>query len=216
MSEMEVTVIKEYGVVHHRNALTPAEQKTMFDEVKPKVRCVSKNPGIFHASSGEPGSPHRNATLTALGDALFSRCAEAVTAELSAEEIAAEPSLKRLGDAASGANPPSVREVTGAAYPKGATMANHSDLDRPLYTMSVAVGDACEFTVGKRTIRPKPNERSGRPVTIQMMSGDAIYFDGGGVPHEVAHIIPDTAPAYFKRNPPAGVARISVLFREAC
>jgi hypothetical protein len=49
-----------------------------------------------------------------------------------------------------------------------------------------------------------------------MMSGDAIYFDGGGVPHEVAHIIPDTAPAYFKRNPPAGVARISVLFREAC
>lgn len=111
-------MIKEYGVVHLRNALTPAEQKTMFDEVKPKVRCVSKNPGIFHASSGDLGSPHRNATLTALGDALFSRCAEAVTAELSAEEIAAEPSLKRLGDAASGANPPQREGGDGRCLPE--------------------------------------------------------------------------------------------------
>jgi hypothetical protein len=176
---MEVTVIKEYGVVHLRNALTPAEQKTMFDEVRGKVRCVGKNPGIFHASSGAPGSPHRNEILTTLGEALFSRCAEAVTAVLSTEEIEIEPSLKRLGDAASGAIPPNVKEVTGAAYPHYATMGNHSDLDRPLYTMSVAIGDACEFTVGKPTSRPKRNERSGRSVTIKMESGDAIYFDGG-------------------------------------
>ena len=196
---LAITVIKEYGVVHLRNALTPAEQKTLFDEVKPKVRCVGQNPGIFHASSGAPGSPHRNPILIDLGDAL-----------------AAEPSLKRLGDAASGVNPPRVAQVTGAAYPKGAVLANHADLDQPLYTLSVAMGDACEFTVGKRTTRLKPNECSGCPVTLQMRSGDALYFDGGGVPHEVAHILPNTAPAYFQRNPPAGVARVSVLFREAC
>jgi len=214
---MEVTVIKEYGVVHLRNALTPSEQQAMFDEIRHNVRCVGKNPGIFHASSGPTGNPHRNETLTRLGEALFSRCAAAVVAELPAEEIAIEPSLARLGAAASGARPPNVREVTGAAYPKGGTMSNHCDLDRPLYTMSVAVGDACDFTVGRRTPRPKGNERSGLPVTLRMESGDAIYFDGGGVPHEVAHIIPNTAPAFFKRNPPAGgVARISVLFREPC
>ena len=213
---LAITVIQEYGVVHLRNALTPAEQQTLFDEVKPKVRCVGQNPGIFHASSGAPGSPHHNPILTTLGDALFSRCAAAVTAALAADDIAAEPSLQRLGDAASGVNPPRVAQVTGAAYPKGAVLANHADLDRPLYTMSVAMGDVCEFTVGKRTTRPKPNERSGRPVTLQMRSGDALYFDGGGVPHEVAHILPNTAPAYFQRNPPAGVARVSVLFREAC
>ena len=95
-------------------------------------------------------------------------------------------------------------------------MNNHSDLDRPLYTMSVAVGDTCEFTVGKPTARPYKNERSGNPVTIRMRSGDAIYFDGGSVPHEVAKIEPDTAPAFFKRAATRDIARVSVLFREPC
>jgi len=79
------------------------------------------------------------------------------------------------------------------------------------------VGCSCEFTVGKPTARPHKNERSGDPVTILMASGDAIYFDGGAVPHEVSKINSiDTAPEFYRKNPPHGCARISVLFREPC
>ena len=87
--------------------------------------------------------------LHTLGELSFTRSAEAVVRELMAEDIAAEPSLKRLDDAASRENSPNVNTVTGASYKPGATMKNHSDLDRPLYTMSVVVGCSCEFTVGK-------------------------------------------------------------------
>ncbi len=210
----DVEIYKEYGCVHLKNALTNSEQKALFDEVRGQVRGVGDYPGTFHASSGPPGSKHRNDTLHTLGELLFSRCAEAVVSSLTPEEITAEQSLTRLAAAASGETPPSVNNVTGASYKPGATMVNHSDLDRPLYTMSVAVGDSCDFTIGKATARPKKNERSGKPVTIRMGSGDAVYFDGGGVPHEVTGIVAGTAPGFFDR--PNGVARIGVLFREDC
>lgn len=218
---MEVTIIKEYGVVHLSGALTLAEQEKLFNVVKGKVRGVGDAPGIFHASSGKQGSAHRIESLHSLGELLFSRCAHALVGSIgeggvTADEIEREPALRRLIDAASGKNPPNVNNVTGASYKRGAKMNNHSDLDRPLYTMSVAVGDTCNFTVGKPTSRPNKNERSGNPVTISMRSGDAIYFDGGSVPHEVAWIEPDTGPLFFKSSSPRDVARISILFREPC
>ena len=213
---MKFSIIKEYGVVHLSQALTPQEQKALLESVGSHARGVSAV-GIFHASSGAKNSPHRVENLHTLGEMLFTRCAEAVVENLTPEEVAQEPSLQRLADAASGVSPPNVSEVTGAAYKKGATMKNHSDLDRPLYSMSVAVGDACDFIVGKKTLRPKKNERSGRPVTIRMESGDAIYFDGGGVPHEVGRIVEGTAPPFFKKfGATKGLARISVIFREPC
>ena len=212
---MEVTIIEEFGVVHLQNALTLKEQVSLFQEVKGNMRGVGNYPGIFHASSGSPEAEHRNDMLHEFGELLFNRCAEAVVASsLTAEEIAAEPALKRLGEVASGGKPPVVNYVTGASYKPGATMTNHSDLDRPLYTMSVAVGNSCDFAVGKRTARPKKNERSGTPVTIKIKSGDVIYFDGGSVPHEVSQIDLNTAPAFYKKCEFKDVARISVLFRE--
>ena len=117
-------------------------------------------PELASLFAGAAGAPHRNEMLHNLGELLFTRSAEAVVSELDAVEIAAEPSLKRLGDAATGENPPNVNNVTGASYKPGATMNNHCDLDRPLYTMSVAVGCSCEFTVGKvrETLTRLPNQ----------------------------------------------------------
>ncbi|GMH93952.1 hypothetical protein TL16_g12764 [Triparma laevis f. inornata] len=214
---MEVNIIKQYGVVHLKGALTLKEQESLFNEVKDNVRGVGNYPGTSHASSGPPGSSHRNSTLHTLGELLFTRSAEAVVSSLTPLEISSSPSLARLGSAASGAIPPNVQSVTCATYKAGSTMVNHCDLDRPLYTMSVAVGDSCTFTVGLKTPRPYQNENSGPPKDILMSSGDAIYFDGGSVPHCVSSIIPGTAPEYYTRNKPKNnVVRISVLFREPC
>ncbi|GMI49310.1 hypothetical protein TrCOL_g11619 [Triparma columacea] len=218
---MEITIIKEYGVVHLSGAFTLGEQEELFNAVKGHVRGVGDAPGIFHASSGQQGSAHRVESLHNLGELLFSRCAEALVESIegggiTADEIQNEPALRRLSDAVSGKNPPNVNNVTGASYKRGAKMNNHSDLNRPLYTMSVAVGDTCDFTVGKPTARPYKNERSGKPVTISMQSGDSIYFDGGSVPHEVARLEPDTGPLFFKKGAPRDIARISILFREPC
>ncbi|GMH68772.1 hypothetical protein TrRE_jg10797, partial [Triparma retinervis] len=177
---MELSIIKEYGCVHLKNALTLTEQSSLLSLVSSNVRGVGTAPGIFHASSGT--GPHCVPPLHALGESLFTRCAEALSeavegGNITAGEVERDPSLKRLADLASGSRPPVISNVTGASYKPGSTMVNHSDLDRPLYTMSVAVGEACDFVVGRRTSRPKGNERSGRPVKVRMCSGDAIYFD---------------------------------------
>ena len=85
----------------------------------------------------------------------------------------------------------------------------------PLYTMSVALGDACDFVVGQRPKatpgRKWKNTRAGEPVTLRMASGDAIFFDGGSVPHAVPRIHKGSAPEFWRGF---GGARVSVLFRE--
>ena len=85
----------------------------------------------------------------------------------------------------------------------------------PLYTMSVALGDSCEFTIGRKTPTPHKNERAGKPVYMKMESGDAMFFDGGSVPHAVDRIVPGTAPEWWsKAKGTKNYARVSVLFRE--
>ena len=76
---------------------------------------------------------------------------------------------------------------------------------------------ATRFRSSQPTTRPHKNERSVQPVTISMVSGDAIYFDGGAVPHEDSRINKNATPEFYRKNPPPGcIARISVLFREPC
>ena len=87
-------------------------------------------------------------------------------------------------------------------------------MDRIFFTMSVALGDDIEFTIGKKTHRPMKNERSGVGKKLIMKSGDAIFFDGGSIPHEVGRILPDTAPTWWKDKKLAHGARCVVLFRE--
>ena len=80
-------------------------------------------------------------------------------------------------------------------------MMNHVDSDHIFFTMTLALGDDCEFVIGKKTNRPKRmSERYGKQKTIIMKSGDAVFFDGGSVPHEVTRIIPKTAPKWWNEH----------------
>ena len=92
-------------------------------------------------------------------------------------------------------------------------MHNHTDCEKSLNSMSVAIGDSCDFTVGQKTAKPHKNERYGTPIKVVMESGDALFFDGGFVPHAVGPINAGTAPQFFKKSDPS-FARVSLLFRE--
>ena len=79
----------------------------------------------------------------------------------------------------------------------------------------MALGDDCEFVIGKPTGRVKRlAERSGKERKIRMKSGDAIFFDGGSVAHQVKRIIPGTAPSWWEGSKVPNGARCVVLFRE--
>jgi hypothetical protein len=59
-------------------------------------------------------------------------------------------------------------------------MLNHTDSDNVLFSMTVALGDDCEFVIGEPTTRnpARLSERNGESRTIVMKSGDAVFFDG--------------------------------------
>ena len=106
-------------------------------------------------------------------------------------------------------------EVRGNYYRPDASLFNHTDGDQILFTMSMALGDDCAFTIGKKTGRPsRMNERNGKEKTIIMKSGDAIFFDGGSVPHQVTRVIPNTAPKWWEEEKVPNGSRCVVLFRE--
>jgi hypothetical protein len=44
-----------------------------------------------------------------------------------------------------------------------------------------------------------------------MQSGDAMFFDGGCIPHSVDGILKNSGPEWFKETK---CARVSLLFRE--
>ena len=64
----------------------------------------------------------------------------------------------------------------------------------------VALGEACTFVVGQRTDKLRRNERSGEPVTLRMESGDAMFFDGGSIPHKVGPLHAGTASKFFQQK----------------
>jgi hypothetical protein len=206
-----VVIVREFGVVLLRAALSESEQRALLAQVK--ARCVAGKD--FHVSSGVAGSAQRSEPLHALGEELFRRVASEVSSELLPAEIESEPSFRRLNLALTGEKPAIVSSVTGVVYgSRKLDLHNHTDLDRPLYTMSVALGDACDFTVGRKTARPHKRERSGEPFTLRMESGDAMFFDGGSVPHAVGPLHAGSGPAFWHKAKPQGVTRIGLLFRE--
>ena len=58
------------------------------------------------------------------------------------------------------------------------------------------------------------NERFGKEITIRMKSEDAIFFDGGTVPHQITRVIPNTAPKWWDEEKVPNGSRAIVLFRE--
>eukprot|EP00440_Ansanella_granifera_P028355 gb/GFBE01030814.1/.p1 GENE.gb/GFBE01030814.1/~~gb/GFBE01030814.1/.p1 ORF type:complete len:211 (+),score=33.27 gb/GFBE01030814.1/:1-633(+) len=206
-----VDPLQQYGVVHLRCALNEEEQHQLFAQIKDcfvRKSCRSGY-GNFLVSGNEGAT--RNDSVHELGDMLFARVAGEL-AQLTEEQLAL-PAWKRMVEAYSGNKPVVVHHVSGVNYSATGQMSNHIDCDRPLYTMSLALGDACDFTVGKPTAKPHRHENSGMPVTIRMESGDALFFDGGSVPHAVDRIHKDSAPKFWKRAN-LSCARVSILFRE--
>ena len=72
-----------------------------------------------------------------------------------------EPSYARLAKILSGEKPVNLNHIGGNCYLKSAVLKNHCDLPKQFFTMSVALGDDIDFSVGQKTNKPFPNERSG-------------------------------------------------------
>lgn len=209
--------LKKYGVIHLRGALSDLGQRDLWDLAKP---CVHDPLGraagfsVFEVSK-KGGKSKRVPAFDNYGALLFGVCADRLTQIISADVCAKEPSYQRLQDLASGARTLQLDEVRGLYYRQDASLLNHVDSDDILFTMSVALGDDCEFVIGQKTGRmSRLSERSGKPRSIRMKSGDAIFFDGGSVPHQVKRIIAGTAPKWWEKNKIPNGSRCVLLFRE--
>jgi len=122
---------------------------------------------------------------------------ESLKGKMTDEEMVKEPSFKRIHKIITGKKKANVEIVTGVNYQHHHKLSNHTDAKSQLFTMSVAIGNSCSFTVGKKTHNPHKKERSGKGVTLTMESGDAMFFDGGCNPHQVDCILKDTAPKFW-------------------
>jgi len=214
-------ISRQFGVVHMRKAFSETEQRQLFEMISSEIKTRPPSnpiPSNFHLSSGDVGAKQRNQPLHECGELLYSRVAAEVAKQLSPEELSSEPALARIARVHNGEQPVKVDHVSGVAYVAHSVLDNHQDGPMPLYTMSVALGDACDFVVGEKPAGRKPfkNLRAGEPITLRMESGDAIFFDGGSVPHGVPKIHKDSAPPFFRKLQSQGFqsARVSVLFRE--
>eukprot|EP00927_Polykrikos_kofoidii_P048764 TRINITY_DN42977_c0_g1_i1.p1 TRINITY_DN42977_c0_g1~~TRINITY_DN42977_c0_g1_i1.p1 ORF type:complete len:239 (-),score=30.42 TRINITY_DN42977_c0_g1_i1:87-755(-) len=213
VEEPHVHILRDFGVVHLQGALTEAEQQALWATC---MKAGAKNPAktTGRAEFCVASTNMKEEPLAKFGELLFARSATEVAKQMSEEDMLAEPSFNRLHGILSGAKPVNLHAVQGINYGVHNNMQNHSDGPFQLFTMSVALGDSIEFTVGQKTCRPHKNERSGDPITLIMQSGDAIYFDGGSIPHAVDRIVPDTAPRWWKRVKTANGSRAACLFRE--
>ena len=212
-------ILKEYGVIHLRHALSGAEQRELFNMISSDVKTRPPSnpiPANFHLSSGDVGAATRNPRLHEIGELLYARFAQEVASQLSPAEVEAEHALARIARIHSGQQPVRVDHVSGVSYLSHSVLDNHQDGPMPLNTMSVAIGDACDFVVGAKPRRAFGNVRAGEPVSLRMESGDAIFFDGGSVPHAIPKVHKGTAPEFFRAMQAKGFqsARVSVLFRE--
>ena len=58
------------------------------------------------------------------------------------------------------------------------------------------------------------SERNGEPQKILMKNGDAMFFDGGSVPHEVIRMIPGSGPEWWESSKVPNGSRCVLVFRE--
>ena len=150
---------------------------------------------------------------------IFAAAAE-LAKQISEDDCRDEPSFKHLFDIASGEETINQDQIAGYYYRPDAHLMNHCDSDQILFTMSVAPGDDCDFVIGKTTSRSaRMSERSGKEFNIRIKSGDALFFDGGLVPHQVKrvsknNVIAGTAPRWWMDANVANGSRCVVVFRE--
>ena len=203
----------EYGVIHLQNALSENEQKGLWAKCKSArdPAGINQTSTQFHISSGTGAL--KDEPLSEFGKLLYTRSAIELAKQLTQDQCQNEPSFQRLHQIISGTKPVNLNHISGIVYSKHANLRNHQDVDKVFYTMTVSLGDDIEFTVGKKVGTYK-NERCGPPKKMIMKSGDAIFFDGGSIPHEVNRVIPNTGPKWWAGKKLKNGARVVVLFRE--
>ena len=213
----KVRLIPEYGVIHLCGALSEAGQRHLWNISKPFVEDPKgKGAGFscFDIHSKRSTAP-RKPEFDRFGDLLFRLCAKGLVAHQGGVDLSREPSYKHLADIAAGVVPVQLDHTVMLYYRPDAGFGNHVDCDSVLCTMSVSLGDDCEFVIGKPTGRSRDGERHGDLRRIRMRSGDAIFFDGGTVPHQVKRMIEGTAPLWWGGAKVPNGSRCVLLFREA-
>ena len=221
--DVSMKLLRDYGMFFLPGALSEKEQAKLFEAVQGKCKGnKGMVPENFYISSSTAAGGPPEPGLHVLSAALYERAAAAFCSRLTEEQRMEMTndrlggSLKRVWQVHTKEKPADIAVVTGVSYHPYNKLSNHTDTKgTSLYTMSVALGAACDFTVGKKTPIPHKWEKSGTPITFRMRSGDAMFFDGGCVPHAVDGIHSDEpVPDFFKKTRGAKGARISVLFRE--
>lgn len=220
VGECQAKLIPEYGVVHLKNALNDEGQQQLWNLMKPRVSDPSNKATGFHCvqvsakdqKNRKPSS--RVPQVDNFGKLLFSLCADALSAALTAG-VTDEPAYQRLLDLESGSKPFDPGEVFGLYYRADAELFNHTDAHEILFTMTLAIGDDCDFHIGKPYQKTWLNERNGVVRKIRMRSGDAVFFDGGRIPHQVVRIHEGTGPGWWNdaTKVPNG-SRFVMVFRE--
>ena len=221
VGECSLHLIPEYGVIHLQNALSPEGQQRLWNLMKPRVQDPSNKATGFHCFSVcDKDHPNRKPVkripeVDYWSKLLFTLSADAVVNHLGNVDVSNEPSYQRLLDLANGSRPFQPGQVFGNYYRADANLGNHVDSDQILFTMTLAIGDDCEFHVGKATNRSKRwSERHGTVKKIRMKSGDAVYFDGGSTPHEVVRVFEGTGPSWWNSAKVDNGARLVMVFRE--
>ena len=215
----KVNLIPEYGVIHLSSALSEAGQKHLWKLVKPVVQDPKgKGAGwsSFNFHKKRSNARRKYPDIDLYGHLLFQLAAKGLMAQSDGDlDLIDEPSYKRLADISSDKVPVQLDDTWMLYYRADARFNNHIDCDSVLFTLSVALGDDCEFIIGKKTGRSRYGERCHHGQrTIRMRSGDAIFFDGGSVPHCVNRIIGGTAPSWWNKQKVPNGSRCVLLFRE--
>ena len=218
----EATLIPRYGVIHVKNAFNDKGQQQMWNLLKPRISDPSNKATGFHCVN-ICHKDHINRKLVKrvkevdyYAKLLFERTAEEFM-KLNFD-ASNEPSYQRLQNLANGSKPFKPGQQFANYYRADASFENHLDSDEILFTMTLAIGDDCEFHIGKPTKRSGTNkrmsERSGKVEKIIMKSGDAVFFDGGSCPHHVVRMVKDTAPSWWNKMKVPNGSRLVVVMRE--
>ena len=219
VGECHTKLIPEYGVIHLKNALNDQGQQQLWNLMKPRVYDPSDKATGFHAFTvcakdhKDRKRVKRIPKVDAFGKFLFALCADALSATLSVDTTD-EPSYQRLLDLANGSKPFDPGECIGVYYRADARLFNHTDAHEILFTMTLAIGDDCDFHIGKPYKKTWLNERNGVVKKIRMRSGDAVFFDGGSIPHEVVRIREGTGPSWWNDAKVPHGSRLVMVFRE--
>jgi len=219
VGDCKVNLLPEYGVIHLSGALSEAGQKKLWDLTKPIVEDPEKKAAgfsTFNFHKKRSTAPRKYPEIDLYGHLLFQLAAKALSnSKVDKSTISNEPSYERLAGITSGEVPVQLDETWMLYYRSDARLSNHIDCDSVLFTMSVALGDDCEFVIGRKTGRARYGERCNHGErTIRMRSGDAIFFDGGSVPHCVNRVIEGTAPSWWNGMKVPNGSRCVLLFRE--